>query len=135
MIIDKSLIEDTLEGKEFIFLPDFYKSETYSAGRIKLMKQFPPQRIVGIESALENFEKQQGIKYAELQRKAILEAISGGLLILTGGPGTGKTTTLNAIISLLRIMELRFNVPLLLEEPHTECQNSRAVRPKPYTDY
>lgn len=102
MIIDKSLIEDTLEGKEFIFLPDFYKSETYSAGRIKLMKQFPPQRIVGIESALENFEKQQGIKYAELQRKAILEAISGGLLILTGGPGTGKTTTLNAIISLLK---------------------------------
>ena len=58
MIIDKSLIEDTLEGKEFIFLPDFYKSETYAAGRIKLMKQFPPQRIVGIESALENFEKQ-----------------------------------------------------------------------------
>lgn len=102
MINDQSLIQDTLNGQEFIFLPDFYKSETYIAGRIKMMKQFPPQRIVGIEAALEEFEAYQGIKYAELQREAILEAISGGLLILTGGPGTGKTTTLNAIISLLK---------------------------------
>lgn len=102
MINDSSLIQDTLSEREFIFLPDFYKSETYAAGRIKMMKQFPPQRIVGIEAALEEFEASQGIKYAELQRKAILEAISGGLLILTGGPGTGKTTTLNAIISLLK---------------------------------
>lgn len=102
MINDGSLVQDTLGERKFIFMPDFYRSETYIAARIKMMKQFPPQRIVGIEAALEEFEKQQGIKYAELQREAILEAISGGLLILTGGPGTGKTTTLNAIISLLK---------------------------------
>lgn len=102
MIIDGSLIEDILEETPFIFLPDFYKSETYAAGRIKLLKQFPPQSVVGIEAALDAFEKERGITYAELQRKAIYEALSGGLLILTGGPGTGKTTTLNAIISLLK---------------------------------
>lgn len=45
-------------------------------------------------------ETEQGIQYAELQRKAILSALSRGLLILTGGPGTGKTTTLNGMISL-----------------------------------
>lgn len=102
MIIDGTLIEDILEETPFIFLPDFYKSETYAAGRIKLLKQFPPQSVVGIEAALDAFEKERGITYAELQRKAIYEALSGGLLILTGGPGTGKTTTLNAIISLLK---------------------------------
>lgn len=102
MIIDGSLIEDILEETPFIFLPDFYRSETYAAGRIKLLKQFPPQSVVGIEAALDVFEEERGITYAELQRKAIYEALSGGLLILTGGPGTGKTTTLNAIISLLK---------------------------------
>lgn len=102
MIIDGSLIEDVLEETPFMFLPNFYKSETYAAGRIKLLKQFPPQSVVGIEAALDAFEKERGITYAELQRKAIYEALSGGLLILTGGPGTGKTTTLNAIISLLK---------------------------------
>ncbi len=102
MIDDGSLVQEALGEREFIFLPDFYRSETYIAGRIKMMKQFPPQRIFGIEAAVEEFEAYNGIKYAELQRRAILEAISGGLLILTGGPGTGKTTTLNAIIALLK---------------------------------
>ncbi len=102
MINDKSLIQDVIGGREFVFLPDFYQSETYIADRIKMMKRFPPQRIEGIETAVEKFEALKGIKYAELQRRAILEAISGGLLILTGGPGTGKTTTLNAIIALLK---------------------------------
>ena len=45
-------------------------------------------------------EKQNGIKYETLQREAINKALQNGFMILTGGPGTGKTTTLNAIISL-----------------------------------
>ena len=45
-------------------------------------------------------EQEQGMEYAALQRKAIVTALSRGIMILTGGPGTGKTTTLNGIISL-----------------------------------
>ena len=67
-----------------------------------MMLQFPPERITGAELSLEAFERQKNITYAKLQRKAIIEAMSGGLLILTGGPGTGKTTTLNAIIELYK---------------------------------
>ena len=101
MIRNGSLISDTIGGKPFVFLPELYKSELFSAQRLSMMLQFPPDSITGVEMALELFEKQQGVIYADLQRKAIIEALSGGLLILTGGPGTGKTTTLNAIIALL----------------------------------
>ncbi len=100
MILDGSLISDKLNERDFIFLPSLYKSETYSAERLQMLLRFPPERITGVELALDSFEKKQHISYAALQRKAIIEALSGGLLILTGGPGTGKTTTLNAIIEL-----------------------------------
>ena len=102
LISDGGLVSDNIEEREFIFLPSFYKSESYAAGRLLMMLQFPPERITGIELSLEAFEKQKNITYAKLQRKAIIEAMSGGLLILTGGPGTGKTTTLNAIIELYK---------------------------------
>ena len=49
-----------------------------------------------------NIENKNNIKYAVLQKQAIEMALSKGMLILTGGPGTGKTTTLNAIISILK---------------------------------
>ena len=100
MLQDGSLTADTLEGRVFVFLPSLYKSESFAASCLSMMLQFPPASITGVEMALEQFEKQQKVSYAALQRKAIIEALSGGLLILTGGPGTGKTTTLNAIISL-----------------------------------
>lgn len=100
MLIDGTLICDTIDNREFVFIPEMYRSETYAADRLLMLLKFPPQSIPGGRLALEAFEKQQGISYATLQRQAITEALSNGLLILTGGPGTGKTTTLNAIISL-----------------------------------
>lgn len=102
MIDDASLILDDLNGRRFVFLPNVYKSEMYCAERILLMRQFPAETLRGMELALENFEQAHQITYADLQRKAITEAMSGGLLILTGGPGTGKTTTLNAILELYK---------------------------------
>lgn len=52
----------------------------------------------GIAEKIHKLEKEQGIRLDELQRKAVMESIRNGLLILTGGPGTGKTTTINTII-------------------------------------
>lgn len=100
MLTDGSLIADTMNERTFIFLPKLYRSETFAAERLSMVLRFPCERISGVEQALDLFEKQHGINYAQMQRKAIIEALSGGLLILTGGPGTGKTTTLNGIIAL-----------------------------------
>lgn len=102
LITDATLISDEIDGRQFIFLPSMYRSESYSAERLLLMQRFPPERILGGELALDSFESANGITYATAQRSAIIQALSGGLLILTGGPGTGKTTTLNAIIELYK---------------------------------
>ncbi len=60
--------------------------------------------------ALEQLEQSGGIQYAALQREAILQALTYRLFILTGGPGTGKTTTINAIIDLLEEAGLKVNL-------------------------
>ena len=102
MIDDNSLIADTIDEKEYIFLPSLYDSENYIAARIKMLMRYPAMVIDGADDKIKQIEKNDKIEYAELQKKAIRDALTTGLLILTGGPGTGKTTTLNAIIRLLK---------------------------------
>lgn len=101
LVLDASLVTELVGEQEFVFLPKMHRCETYSAGRLLMMRQYPPKRITGIEKEISAIERKQGIQYAALQRKAIRDALEKGLLILTGGPGTGKTTTLNAIITIL----------------------------------
>ena len=113
LLSDATLVCDSFEDRNFVFLPSLYKSEYYCAERIKTLLQIPPERIPGGELALELIEKENNIEYAMMQKNAILEALSGGLLILTGGPGTGKTTTLNAIIKLYK----QFGLKVMLAAP------------------
>ena len=102
MLADGSLICDSRDDREFIYLPSLYDSETYIAARIKMLLRYPAISVEGAEEKIAAIEKEENIQYAELQKTAIREALDKGLLILTGGPGTGKTTTLNAIIRLLK---------------------------------
>ena len=60
--------------------------------------------------------KNDGIEYAALQKEAITQALTKGMLVLTGGPGTGKTTTLNAIIKILQTTAKKFCLPHRQEE-------------------
>ena len=92
----------TFGEREFIFLPRYYQSETYSADRLKMMLRYPPQSIVGVAGAIKEVEIRENIHYAAEQKEAIVQALEKGFLILTGGPGTGKTTTLNGIIRILK---------------------------------
>lgn len=97
----RRLISAVLKEKEFLFLPDLYRSESYCASRLALMLSFPPSGGGAAEREIDRCEQENGIAYAAMQREAIRNAIEKGVLILTGGPGTGKTTTLNAIIHLM----------------------------------
>lgn len=102
MLLDSSLASDTFDGQDFVFLPSMYDSEQYIASRIKMLLRYPAMVIEGAEQKIRQIELKDNIQYASLQRKAISDALTTGLLILTGGPGTGKTTTLNAMIRLLK---------------------------------
>ena len=102
MIFDRSLIADKIGEKEFLFTPQMHLSEMYIASRVKMMLSFPAEQVKGIDDAIADLEKSEGIAYAELQKQAITAALTEGMLVLTGGPGTGKTTTLNAIIKILQ---------------------------------
>lgn len=104
MLTEASLCGETREsnGMEFIFIPLYHRAETYAAARFQMLLRFPPQVIEDIDEKIKAVELDEGIRYAELQKTAIRSALSKGALILTGGPGTGKTTTLNAMIRILK---------------------------------
>lgn len=102
MIEDNSLTLETFDNKDFVFTNPLHLSETYISARLQMLLRFPAVKISNVDKQIEAIEKENGILYADLQKKAIFEALDKGLLILTGGPGTGKTTTLNAIIRILK---------------------------------
>ncbi|HEX2986386.1 MAG TPA: ATP-dependent RecD-like DNA helicase [Caproiciproducens sp.] len=98
---DTTVISSVFADREYIYTPKIYRSEVYAAGRLNMMLHYPAQPIIGIENYISGIEESFQIRYAQRQKQAIREALSKGILILTGGPGTGKTTTLNAIIQIL----------------------------------
>lgn len=101
LLHDGTLQLDVINGRDFIFTNRMHQVEVYAAGRLEMMLKFPAQKISGAHGYIEAIEATHGITYAALQKKAITMALEEGILILTGGPGTGKTTTLNAIIDIL----------------------------------
>lgn len=98
----QQLFSADINGKEFLFLPEIYEAETAVADRIKLMVNYPPRQVQILSSEIYAFEKSNGIEFDERQRAAIEIAVNQGMLILTGGPGTGKTTTVRGIIALMK---------------------------------
>lgn len=102
MLFDGTLSGDVFSEREFVFLPDYYKSESYISARMKMLLRFPVSPMKDATEQIELIEKKYNIKYASQQKEAIMQALCRGLLILTGCPGTGKTTTLNGIIEILK---------------------------------
>ena len=85
---------------EFVYLDTYYIAERFIADRIAAMLAFSPPEDFDCTKAIAEEEQATGMTYAEQQKKAIACAFSRGIMVLTGGPGTGKTTTLNGVIHL-----------------------------------
>lgn len=95
------LKSENINDVDYLFLPFMYAAEHTAAQRLSVMLKFPPPKgKTSIKSRIASLEKKFDIHYEKLQAQAITTALEKGMLILTGGPGTGKTTTLNGIIEL-----------------------------------
>ena len=110
-LIESFVLNCKKVGKtEFVALPDYFSAEQHIAARLLSVKRFIDNNITVDELEISNVENKLGIKFECLQKQAILETFESGILILTGGPGTGKTTTLNAIIKLFENRNLRIEL-------------------------
>ncbi len=97
---DKLLQTAVINQEERIFLGDMMRAERYIAERLQLLCSLSYVSPDNASGQIDAFEQANGIRYESLQRRAIEKSLTTGVVVITGGPGTGKTTTLNAIIAL-----------------------------------
>ncbi len=102
---DKSIIIEDFgnDGSEnqAVYLASFYTAETNVAARLKTLLRFPKSiRQIDAEKAVAWVQDQLSLTLAELQIEAVKHAASDKVLVITGGPGTGKTTIINAILTI-----------------------------------
>ena len=98
---EEELGAKVFDGTQYIYLPDLLSAEQDIAHRLAILTQRGKQTARNLDQNIQILELTQGFAYAPLQREAIRKAMTENCLVLTGGPGTGKTTTVNAILQLL----------------------------------
>ena len=99
------LIKRRFDGKDYIFDARADKAERYIVDKLTLLDKLCPAVDAGDVSVLIAREEQrQGMTYAVEQKKAIYHALEHGVMVLTGGPGTGKTTVVHALIRIFDAM-------------------------------
>lgn len=101
------VVRITLGKREFVYLPEYYLAETYIAKKLAFMLRTSAQYEKDYSDEIRGVEFSENIQYEDLQRAAISACLTGPVFILTGGPGTGKTTTLNGVIKILKAQKKR----------------------------
>ena len=100
------LVCDKVANLNVCYLTDLYEAETYTAERLKSMVGLKTKSSANIERLITKLESLYDISYAPLQKQSIELALNNRILVITGGPGTGKTTILKGILSLYDELEL-----------------------------
>lgn len=99
MIRTNDVIRDEAEDREAIYLPPYYFSESGCAKRLLRLMSCGKKKSEDTEEILKKVAASSEITYDEIQWQAVKTAVSSKVMVLTGGPGTGKTTTTLGIIS------------------------------------
>ncbi len=96
------------DGSVYIMKGEVAEGENYIAKKLlKLNESVGVFSVTDVSSLVEKVERELGIDFVSLQRKAIYEALLGGVMILTGGPGTGKTTIVKAMLSIFESLGMK----------------------------
>jgi exodeoxyribonuclease V alpha subunit len=111
LVAAEKLVEEIVSGERLLFLPEYHAAEISIAARIHFLASspvdYPP---IEVDRAVEWFERQSKFQLGAEQRQAVIEALRQRILVITGGPGVGKTTILRAV---LRILEKKGIQPVL----------------------
>lgn len=100
--IENQIFVERTENEVRVYLNFSYYNESYVAKKLVELSHFKPESNVDYDAEISCIETYNGMEFADEQRRAIKEAMTNGVMIITGGPGTGKTTIINAIIALLK---------------------------------
>lgn len=107
--ITQAMLEKMMIGfsmpdcEEALCLPLYFHAEQEIALRLaQLMTARPYKRVGGLAMRIQEYENELGVSFSPLQKKAIQSAVEEGMLVITGGPGTGKTTVIRCILHLLK---------------------------------
>ena len=101
------LVRQQLAGITVIYLPELHEAETECTRILTDFSAHTFPEPAGLNRMIRSIAKESGIAYSHQQEQAIREAAVSGLLLITGGPGTGKTTILNGVLELLGQMQLK----------------------------
>ena len=101
------IICEEIAGRQACYLPEIYEAETDAAARMARMCRTRFDEDVDIPALIKRIERRQGIEYAPLQRDTLRLALENQMVVITGGPGTGKTTSVRAILAMFSDMGLK----------------------------
>ena len=111
--MERKIIQKEEKGQVLVYPAQYYYLELNTARMLRELDIDCPEDEERVERRISQIQKETGTVLDEMQEKAVKEAAGHGLLVLTGGPGTGKTTTINAIIRFFESegAELRLAAP------------------------
>ncbi|MER2152264.1 MAG: helix-hairpin-helix domain-containing protein, partial [Candidatus Limivicinus sp.] len=104
---EQSVIREAIAGEDACYLPEVYRAECSTAAHLARLAAQPAHSVPNVEELVDACEREQGIHYAGQQRQILIEAAKNSVLAVTGGPGTGKTTSLRGVLELYEHMGLK----------------------------
>lgn len=103
LLLEKSIVVENIDGMDRVYLSSFHYAETGVSRKLaELSAVIFEDRNQKLEGRIVEIQQEEGIQLAEMQVNAVSEAMKNGVLVITGGPGTGKTTIIKTIIKLLQ---------------------------------
>ena len=102
-LVAENLVRETIEGETALFLAPLYRSEKGVALHLaRLQEGAPPWGEIDTRKAIPWVEEQTGLHLSPSQRQAVSSSVNGKITVITGGPGVGKTTVVNSILTIVR---------------------------------